>query len=467
MKDFNADFEEEVLAECLRDSKYLCDAARVLDHRHFVVNEHAWVWRTMRSVWVRSNETATPALFSSRAAMDLVDDDSRAVHLSTVVKLFRRKSSAARATLEELRRFVRAAQLQAAIEASVKSQEQGKWEEAWDPITELLRKDVKRIDYRVSRWIEEFDERQQERCQRREHPELFRSIPTGYRQLDRRIVGAQEGELCGIMATTNKGKSVLATNIGFNACSRGYGVVHFSTEMSHKKVAQRYDSRFTHVEYRKFKRFDFTPYELEELAKVVEANKKKFHGRLRIISTPLRSCDVDLIRRAVDDMRVEMPRIDMIIVDSGDHLQPRGHFDKPYQAEGSNFWDLKDLAEELDVPVWVTLQAKQEFETKTASTRAAAGSYDKSRICDLMISINEPEKVPKGAFVTSDDEDEPITSASTSKRPDLLLYVAKCRDDESKFFIPIEADMRHMHMRELEQGGEPPLEDDDLEALKE
>lgn len=447
MADYDTDFEAEVLAHCLKDPKYLREASRVLERRHFVAREHGWAWRVIRETWTTTTELVTPAVFQSRATADFREDDERRVHLELVLRLFKHDRPAPQTALDELRRFVRTAQLQEAIEQSVQLQERGEWDQAWDPIRDLMHRDVRRVNYQVGRFIEEFDERQRERKHRRDHPELYRSIPTGFRSLDRVITGAQEGELCGVMATTNRGKSVMAVNLGFSAAARGYGVIHFSTEMGYKKVLQRYDSRFTQIEYRKYKRFDFNKDELAAINKLVAGARRKFMGRLRVVSTPLRSCDIDLLRTAIDDLRGEMSSVDMVVVDSADHLQARGRFEKQYQAEGSNFWDLKDLAEDLELPVWATLQAKQEFETKVASTRAAAGSYDKSRICDLLLSLNEPGERPKVRTVTTDSTTAP---APTTRKPDLELYVAKCRDGESRFFIPIETDLRRMLIKEQE-----------------
>jgi hypothetical protein len=165
-----------------------------------------------------------------------------------------------------------------------------------------------------------------------------------------------------------------------------------------------------------------------------------------------------LIKRAIDELAPDMESFDMFIVDSGDHLQQRGsHFERRQdQLEGANFWDLKDLAETYEIPGWVTLQAKPEFETKTATTRAAAGAYDKSRICDVLLSINEPAagKPGGGPSVTSDIEDESIPTKSGNKdqqKTALQLYVAKCRDDESRYFIPIETDLSRMLVKEIEE----------------
>lgn len=453
MPDYDQAFELDVLSNCLRDLRYLRDAAQVLDKRIFEVAEHSWIWKTIRSVYEESGEVTSGAIFLSRANHEIVDNEDRGEHLAAVARIMKNKNALKRAPLEELRRFVIATQLAGACTESIKLQEEKRWDEAYAPIEKLvLREKARKRSYEVSKWAEEFSIRQAQRQQRREHPELFRTIPTGFKHLDRKIKGAQEGELCGIMATTNMGKSIFAVNIGYAAIMHGFGVVHFSTEMGHDKVAQRYDSRITRVEYRKFKNFDFTQAEKDDLKRVSET-WEKFKGRLRIVSTPLRAADINLVRNVIEDLRPGMKSVDMIIVDSGDHLQARGKFEKNYLAETSNYWDLKDLAEELNMPIWVTIQATREFETKLASTRAAAGSYDKARICDLILSINQPEKDTKkqnGIVEYAEANEVLVDPADADKQPKgLSLYIAKNRDAESKQFIPIEADLKRMLIREI------------------
>ena len=452
MAEYDKEFEADVLAQCLIDSKFMRAAALVLDQIHFVVPEHAWIWKVMREQWLATSELAHPALFRSRIDSEPVTESDKRVKLDTILRIFKRAPKAPRTSLEELRRFTRAVRLQTAIESSIKLQEKGKWDEAWEPVRNAIRSDIQRSDYQVTHWAEEFQIRQGERRHRRENPSQYKCIPTGLRRLDRVITGASEGELCGIMAVTNRGKSILAMNFGFSAVTRGYGVIHFSTEMGHRKVAQRYDSRFTRIAYRKFKQFDFSDTELSELDRIFQTSSKRFAGRLKIVSTPLRACTIDMLRSAIDALRADMSRLDMIIVDSGDHLQARGRFEKAYQAEASNFWDLKDLAEELQVPFWVTLQAGRDFETKIASTAAAAGSYDKSRICDLLISINEIAAAKDASSIVfrSEAKSEALPDQTKGLKK-LKLYLAKNRDDISRTIIPIEADLSRMLIQEIEE----------------
>ena len=452
---FDAEFELDVLAQCLKDQKYMREAMRVLDRRHFVIAEHGWIWRVTRDNWRQHSELPTPGVFVNRIKSEFQDDEIKRVYIQLALELFKRTPSSPNSALEELRRFVRTANLQIAIEKSVKAQERGEWEAAWEPIREAVRFDVRKSGYKSVQWIEEFDERQRVRKHRRENPQQFRTIPTGFKGVDERIGGMQEGELITVMATTNRGKSVFVTNCGRNAVARGYYVLHISTEMGVDKVAQRYDSLFTQFDYRKFKRYDFTPEELKTLDKIIRDRTLKYRGKLMLVSTPLRSCDIELVNAIIDDARAAMPRLDMLILDSGDHLQQRMHFEKHYMAESANWWDLKDLAEAQEMVVLTTMQAKAEFETKVADTRAAAGAYDKSRISDVVLSLNIPigqKKEKRSTQVTQDDDfDSEDGKPAKEFVGDLEIYGAKVRDDESKFYVPIDTHLKTILMKDHEE----------------
>lgn len=445
--DFGADFECDVLAACLKDKKYLREAFRVLDRRHFAIHEHGWFWQIIRDSWKKNREIPAISVFRNRVITENRDEESRLRYYNLIVKLFKREPESPNTSLDELTMFVRTAKLQIAIEESVRHQEKAEWESAWNPLRELLRDDISRKSYKVSRWIEEWGERQKERKHRREHPECYKTIPTGFRELDKRIGGGiQEGELWCVLAATNRGKSMLSMNIAFNAISRGFGVIYFSTEMTEKKVAQRFDSRFSQFEYNKFKTFDFTDDDLEKLNKIVKKNKKKYKGLLRIISTPLLNCDIEMIYSAIDDMSNEMKRLDMIIIDSGDHIQQRGWHEKNYLAETANYWALKSLAEEKELIVISTTQTKVEFENKLATTGAAGGAYAKAQIADGIVSINEEEVIKRRAKITrvAKGNKSKKKAKKTNGEKIINLYAAKVRDGNARFVIPLETHLSTM-----------------------
>lgn len=462
--EFDAQFESAVLSQCMVDSKFLIEANRVLSRRAFAIPEHGWVWGVITDTWSRSSELPTLEIFSSNAVLKFEKKAERESHLEIAKKLIENSKSveSPKATLEGLTGWVRALKIQEATIESLERQKRGEWDKAWEPIKQAVRDDIPRGDYEVGNWIEQWDERMAERKHRRDNPHLYRTILTGFPSIDHRIGGVQEGELAAIMATTNMGKSILSVNIGYAAVARSRGVIHISTEMSKRKVLQRYDSRFSRTSYRKFKRYEFSDEELAKLEMVRDRYRKKFEGLLRVVATPNRALDIDMIRRIMDELKPGMSRFDMLIVDCADHIQARGRYEKQYLADSANFWDLKCLAEEYSLPIWVTMQAKQEFESKLGTTRAAAGAYDKSRICDLVVSINERIESKQKTKIVIEGEKKDVSigdEKENRKNSEYFLYVAKSRDDEKGFEIDLDVDFSVMSIKERKK--EVELDGDD------
>src|SRR6185503_18661581 len=118
--------------------------------------------------------------------------------------------------------------------------------------------------------------------------------------------------------------------------------------------------------------------------------------------------------------------------------------------------------EEDGYVIWSTVQAGKEWAFQIATSEATSESYDKARIADLIVSINDPNARPgrkrKAVISTdADDEDEPEEVdeyAYGKKSQKLELYLAKYRDGESKVKIDLDADLSRMLIREERNEGE-------------
>jgi replicative DNA helicase len=175
--------------------------------------------------------------------------------------------------------------------------------------------------------------------------------------------------------------------------------------------------------------------------------KAVLSGRLQIVSMPLRRCDIHAVRNAVDEARSEMP-VHMIIIDSGDHMQPTAKWESKRLEQAEVYWDLKTLAEEEGLVVWSSTQAGREWESRTAGAEAVSESYDKARIADAILTLNavksDRSRSKEGA---GDVEAESAESEAKNK---LEVYLAKYRDGESKTRIPLDPDFSTMLIREDE-----------------
>lgn len=454
---FDVDFENDVLAKGLKDTEFLKESVRLMDAHHFGTKHHGWIWKVIKETWLNFAERPTAKVFMAAAKREFPDPDDRRLYLELTSKLFKHEVKHARASLAEVQRFVRFVRMQTAMEKAVAEVEKGRVDEAYEALRKLTLHDVRPRAFKSIDWIEEFDDRMRDRKHRREHPEEYKVIPTGIRKLDGILGGGMHAPKVGlVMATTGVGKSIFLNNLGFNAILHGFHVVHFSLEMPAEPVATRYDSRFTKVMYDKYKGFDFTASELREIDDRVAKHRKRFNNKLKIISMPNRRADIGAIRNALDEARSTMGKVDMVLLDSGDHLRGMGKFESHRLEQAEVYWDMKTLSEEDDYVVWSSTHAGREWAKRTATAEASSESYDKSRIADLVFTINQPKDAKRRGTskVVDDDEEaaaeEPEEPEVGDGRVSLEGYLAKNRDGLSKVTVPLEADLARMLIKEAE-----------------
>lgn len=455
---FDAEFEDQVLAKSLKDVVYLKKSVKILEAHHFSTPQHSWVWSCIKDIWDKYKEVCSVSLLVAKAKRDHKEEE-REPYLILAKRLFKLKPDGAVAALEELAQFVRETNVQIAMEKAAKSLEKGRIDDVYETLRNVAHKDLKRSTYTHVEWIEKFEERQAERKYRSEHPEEFVAIPTGFKKLDGIITGLQLGELGLVLGTTGRGKSVMLNNIAYNAVKHSYNTVFFSFEMPARQVAMRQDARWLQIAYKKFKDYDFTSDELIHIAERLERMKAKFAKRLHIISMPVRGADINSIRSALDDLQADYGfKPQCLIFDSADHLRPVGRTESHRLDQAEIYWGIKGLSEEIGVASWSSTQASKEFVKQIITAEGASESYDKARIADLMISLNEPYKKTRATKPVDDDDTEGWDESKESggilpevvaRGKYLELYVAKYRDGKSGVTIPLDAMLEKMLIVEL------------------
>lgn len=470
---FDEEFEDDTLACTLKDVDYLRKAVPILDAHHLTGKERTWLWKLVKETWSNFGDRVTPALVSARLKRDFRKDDERRPYLELAVKLFRRTPAAPNVSLNELQGFVRFVNLQRSMEEAAKMLVKNDVEKATAALRTALNKDIRPRSFTEIKWIEDFEARQAERKFLAENPHLRILVPTGIKKLDGIIGGLQKGELGLVMGTTGRGKSVMLTNLGYHAIKCGYSVVHFSLEMPARQVAMRYDSRFIGMAYKKFKLYDFSPRELQEIAARVGKNYQRMAGKLRIVSMPINSCDINAVRSYLEDVKAEMDTT-VVILDSADHLKSLQHYNDKRNEHAEVYWAAKGLAEDDGYAVWSSVHAGRDWATKIATAEATAESYDKARIADLVMSLNAPKRAAEQRTrVTVEDDDEPGVQRVKPEQEEaakqagewLELFLAKYRDGESRVHIPLRAEFSRMLMEEAQEvANEMGDEDEDVAA---
>lgn len=458
MSEFDLEFESEILSAALRDDAFLKSAVRVCEAHHFGTKEHSWIWETIHDTWKKYRERASAKLIITKAKAAFPDGEKRKPYLLLVDKLVRTKPTHPKSALDELSKFVRNVNLHLALEKAAEAIERGDIDDAEAAILKSTRSIARERKYTLVKWIEEFEERQAAREYEKLHPDEFRVIPTGWKRVDRALAGGGRiGELGLIMGTTGRGKSVGATNLAMESARRGFPTLYIATEMPARQIAQRQDTIWTGYRYDQFKTFEFKPAEKRDIARRLKRHAAALANKLHIASFPVRSATIQDIRALLDDLLEEHDfRPERIVVDSGDHLRSADKSLDSYRLQQADvYWELKRLGEEDGYEMWSTVQAGKEYATGIATAEATSESYDKARIADSILSINDPEARRKRKRVEIEDDEDDEDDEEEVKQPEieegirrLELFLAKYRDGESKLKVPILADFPRMKLRE-------------------
>jgi replicative DNA helicase len=187
--------------------------------------------------------------------------------------------------------------------------------------------------------------------------------------------------------------------------------------MSEDRVAQRLDSIFSRIRQSQLKdRCDDLKNRLEQVTQTIPDR-----GRLKIKEFPTKRATVNQVRAYLQQLNnYESFTPDVIIIDYLELLATDAQTPE-YQAQERLAQELRGMAIESKCLVWTATQTNREGKKVNLITDTElADSYGKTRVCDLVLSINQnEEEFDKGKS---------------------RVYVIKSRNGRARFIIPARMD---------------------------
>jgi len=423
-----AEFEKSVQKGLISKQDFLDSHIQIMVKHQWESTQSQWFFNVIKNHYDKYGEILS-TYHIAQAIKKLPDKRAEIAkkYVKMVMKAKYRKLSAD-VIKEEVKQII----FKNSVEILVKMREENKYVDGLKFMEKVLTNpSVDEKPFKESWLIEDFEKRQKLRKHMKEHPEEYIWVKTFIKSLDKIIVGLRGGELGLIMATTNKGKSIFAVHLGFVGALQGYNILHITTEMDDVQTAARYDSRLFKMEHRKFKMYDFTKEDLEFIDRRFKKRKEKMAKKVHIVHIYVKAATVYDISKIIARRNREGIKTDLVIVDSGDHLKSMNKYDQPRLEHTEVYWALKWLADEYKIGVWSTVHASKEWAEKFAGAEASSESYDKSRISDLVLNLNQ----------TSEQK---MTN-------EMDLYLSKYRDGKSAIRIPLSTTFSHMIFKEVER----------------
>lgn len=257
-----------------------------------------------------------------------------------------------------------------------------------------------------------------------------KKISTGISKLDELFRGGMSpGELLVFLGPPGRGKTLALINMGVGALQQGLFVFHATLEISARKVARRYDSRISSLDFEDLLK---SPHKVKPSLEAI----KKRGGELIIRDYSMESPRVaDLYGSILKHEQRVKRKVDAVVVDYGDLFRSAQHFKDPRFGLEEIYTDLRRMGSKLGVPVYTASQTTRKSLSKNIiDMEDVAESFGKVKVADVILGICQ----------TPEEEEDNL----------VRLFVAKSRKQQGHQSVRLAMEPSRMYLGELETPGE-------------
>lgn len=425
---YGKDFQEKIFQSLLKDPQWATQMVEVMTHEYFELKYLQYLCDRFFGFYLKYKSFPTLSLLVSIIKDELTEGDDIILKGQVIEFLSRVKSSPNLGDLDYVKEktldFCKKQVLQQALEDSVKAI-QG---ENYEAVLNIMKDAVSKGSGSSVGHI--FFE---------DHEARFAKInriccPTGLAHLDAKDVfngGLSRGEIGVIVAPTGVGKSHWLVAMGAEALRRGKNVIHYTFELSETAVGIRYDSNLTGIDSSDI---------VENKEKVLEYYESNDHGRLIIKQYPTGSASIVTIRNHIEKLSMKDFVPSLIVLDYADIMRSTRQYDSLRHELKLVYEELRNLAMEMNIPVWTASQANREASnSEVVGLENMSEAYGKAMVADIVVSISR----------------KPSEKASGMGR----IFVAKNRAGKDGILFPVKIDTARSKIEIIEDSSQMSLVD--------
>lgn len=384
LKVFGNVFQTKCIAALVSDRAFLERIVDILSPEYFETDAHKWVIELVVNYFLQYKEIPTKEVFKVKMSelsnsQEVLKESIRS-EITSAFK-FTLDSTDALFVKEQFLAFCKQMKLKKAILRSAELLNNGDYESIKHEIDEAMRAGMERnlgheylveIDKRMSLMARD--------C-----------IPTGWDIIDKRLDGGLgKGELGFIVAPAGSGKSWLLVRMGGEAIKRGKNVLHVTLELNEHYVGLRYDAFFTGIAFQEVRK------NIPIVKSKIEEMKNGEYGQLWVKYFPLKTVSPQTLKMHIDRLQlITGKKVDMLVVDYADILRPfmADKNANSYSEAGSVYEELRQIAGELQIPVWSASQSNRgAHEADTIEAHNVADSYRKIMTGDFILSLSRKKE---------------------------------------------------------------------------
>lgn len=393
-------FEADLLSVFLKDkSKYVKFSGRIKDD-HFRNTVFRWVYGVLNKYFSRFSDLPTETVFKEELLKTSFPEDKKKHYALLISKLFHRKIKTPIKYLEDsVSKKIEKEEFLLAVDRSLRNIEKGDLPRAKKELLKTLISGESSSEEPMVRVIRDWELRQLARKELSKIPIPKRFVSTPYSAINMITKGIQGSEGATIAGLTGMGKSVVAGEFGANSALEGLNVLHFTLENLAEQTAQRYDARFSEIEYDTIKLYQFNKKQLEHFKKIFEALSSGMKNDIVIKETIKDETDILFVDKTIQTLKLEGFNTEFLIIDSCDLMSAVNKY-KEYRLErASIYWDFKFYLKAKRLPGLTTTQLRSSSKYKNSTSEDLAESYDKARILDIVYILSQTKEQEKDNLI--------------------------------------------------------------------
>ncbi|MFQ3566010.1 MAG: replicative DNA helicase [Aggregatilineales bacterium] len=358
---FSQEAEEAVLGAVLINDESFLSVASFLRSEDFFILRHGYIWEAMTRISERGERIDFVTVQDELRALGHLDDVGGPAFLLQLInstptsinaEIYGRlvERAAIRRRLMKVADQIKGLALEEdlAIEKVTSEAEARLFE-----VTERnLRRDLVPMRDALSEYFDRIEYLMQ-------HPDEPLGLPTGFRDLDELLGGMQRSDLLIFAGRPGMGKTSFLLSVALNAAKLGGRVAIFTMEMASDQIVQRFVAMETGINTQRLRTGQLSQ---QEWARFVQATGRLANLRIFIDDTPAIN---PLQMRTKCRRLLHEYGLDLVIVDYMQLMNAGGGYENNRVQEISYISrSLKELARELNVPVFSAAQLSRAVESR-------------------------------------------------------------------------------------------------------
>jgi replicative DNA helicase len=411
----------------LQDKEFSASVKKVVRLGHFDSDAYKWIYRKI----IRESATTIPILvdiLKKETKDEKIETDLRKAIAAEVQQFSRDKGKSfddAKYGLGKVKEFVQTQELaDGLLKAASKLKDGAGSKDVRGQLKRVLMQQPEDEIITVN-VVTHKDERFKTREEIVKNKELI-FVPTGIRELDERIFGPGLGDVWAFFGDTNIGKSCLAVNVGRTDMLLGFRTWHVVLEDKFEMTVQRYDSSITKTNYQKLTFITYTPEEKERIDKIFEIlqKKRKEYLYLSKIEEGCTMADIEGEHERIKAVYNFHPMV--MLIDSPHCMEPITAQHDSRMKYKRIYEEVRKFARREKIATFLFDQSKFATRGKSVGVEAFSETYDKVRILDGNITINQTKLQQKEGivelFAGKMKDREKNISFLVRPRPEIIRY---------------------------------------------